>query len=224
MKRTSNWVEDLADWTTDPEEFANTITHGLGFLLSVIGAIAMTVSVLREGDIWRVIGCEIYVVCLVATYAMSTLSHCFSAPRLKGLFRRLDQGCIYLLIVATYTPFSMAFLRSRFWWIFLAVMWTIALSGCLSKFLLAHRVDAVSVWIYVLLGWMPIVAATSLVDPVTAFGLWWMLIGGLSYTVGTFFLIFDDRVRHFHALWHLFVIAGSACHFYVIMVFVAAQR
>jgi hemolysin III len=93
--------------------------------------------------------------------------------------------------------------------------------GFVSKILLAHRIDAVSVWIYVLLGWMPIAAASSLVGLVPDAGLWWILIGGLCYTVGTVFLIFDHRVCHFHALWHLFVIAGSACHFFVILLCVA---
>ncbi len=214
----------LSDWAADPEEAANSITHGLGFVLSIVGTIAMAISVLREGDAWRVLGCMVYALSLVAVYAMSTLSHVCSAPNRKRFFRILDQGFIYLLIVGTYTPFSLAFLRTGRWWLFLAVMWTIAMFGFLSKILLAHRIDGVSVWIYVVLGWMPLVSVTSLSGRVPAAGLWWMLIGGLCYTVGTVFLIFDNRVRHFHALWHLFVIAGSACHFFVILLFVAPLR
>ncbi len=136
----------------------------------------------------------------------------------------LDQGFIYLLIAATYTPFSLVFLRTGPWWLFLAVMWTIAMFGFLSKILLAHRVDSVTIWIYVVLGWLPGIAAPTLVGPVPEAGLWWMLIGGLCYTVGTVLLILDNHVRHFHALWHLFVIAGSACHFFVILLFVARLR
>jgi hemolysin III len=224
MKLENDWINPLSDWSTDPEEVANTITHGLGFLLSVLGAIAMAIWVLREGDVWRVLGCMIYAPSLVTVYAMSTLSHSCSAPNLKRFFQMLDQGFIYLLIAATYTPFSLAFLRTSPWWLFLAVMWTIAMFGFLSKILLAHRVDAVSIWIYVVLGWMPVVAASSLVGLVREAGLWWMLIGGLCYTVGTVFLILDNHVRHFHALWHLFVIAGSVCHFFVILLFVAPLR
>jgi hemolysin III len=221
MNLENDWINPLGDWSTDPEEVANTITHGLGFLLSILGAIALMIWVLRQGDGWRVLGCTIYASSLVAVYAMSTLSHICLAPKLKRFFQTLDQGFIYLLIVGTYTPFSMAFLRTGPWWLFLAIMWTIAMFGFLSKILLAHRIDAVSVWIYVLLGWMPIAAASSLVGLVPDAGLWWILIGGLCYTVGTVFLIFDHRVSHFHALWHLFVIAGSACHFFVILLCVA---
>ena len=224
MKLENDWINPLSDWSTDPEEVANTITHGLGFLLSVLGAIAMAIWVLREGDVWRVLGCMIYAPSLVTVYAMSTLSHSCSTPNLKRFFQMLDQGFIYVLITATYTPFSLAFLRTSPWWLFLAVMWTIAILGFLSKILLAHRVDAVSIWSYLVLGWMPVLAAPSLVGLVPEAGLWWMLIGGLCDTVGTFLLILGNRVRHFHALWHLFVIAGSVCHFFAILLFVAPLR
>jgi hemolysin III len=221
MKLANNWINPLSDWSTDAEEIANTITHGLGFLLSVLGATAMAIQVFRGGDGWRALGCMIYASSLVAVYALSTLSHSCSAPNLKSLFRRLDQAFIYLLIAATYTPFSLAYLRTGPWSLLLAAMWTIAMFGFFSKILLAHRVDAVSIWIYVVLGWMPIVAGFALVDLVPDAALWWMLIGGLCYSVGTVFLFFDNHVRHFHALWHLFVVAGSACHFFVILLFVA---
>jgi hemolysin III len=224
VKRENDWINPRSDWPHNPEEVANAITHGLGLLLSVVGAIAMTVLVLREGDAWRMLGCMIYAPSLVTVYAMSTLSHSCSEPTLRRFFRMLDQGFIYLLIAATYTPFSLVFLRTGPWWLFLAIMWTIALLGFLSKILLAYRIDAISIWIYVVLGWMPVVAGSSLVGLVPGVGLWWMLVGGVCYTVGTVFLVFDDHVRHFHALWHLFVIAGSACHFFVILLFVAPLR
>ena len=221
MKLKDDWIGPLLEWPTDPEEVANTLTHGLGFLLSVLGAVAIAIQVLRKGDAWRVLGCMIYAPSLMAMYAMSTLSHICSASDSRRLSRVLDQAFIYVLIVATYTPISLAFLRTSPWWLFLAVMWTIAMFGFFSKILLAHRVDAVSIWIYVVLGWMPIVAGLALVDLVPDAALWWMLIGGLCYTVGTVFLFFDNHVRHFHALWHLFVVAGSACHFFVILLYVA---
>ena len=224
MKLENDWINPLSDWSADPEEVANTITHGLGFLLSVLGAIVMAIWVLREGDAWRLLGCMIYAPSLVIVYAMSTLSHVCAAPNRKRLFQILDQGFIYVLIAATYTPFSLAFLRTGPWWLFLAVMWTIAIFGFLSKILLAHGVDAASIWIYVVLGWMPSVTASSLVGLVPEAGLWWMLVGGLCYTIGTVFLIFENHVRHAHALWHLFVITGSACHFFVILLFVAPLR
>ncbi len=213
--------KDLEFGQAAQEEFTNTLTHALGFLLSLVGTAVLMRSVVQTSDRWQVAGCGIYSFCLVAVYAMSTLSHFCEREKQRSFFRKLDQGFIYLLIVGTYTPFSMTFLRTPVWWIFLAVLWTIALLGFISKVLLGHRVNRVSIWIYVLLGWMPIVSMPYLFSPIGISGLAWMLVGGLCYTLGTIFLIFDHRHRHFHALWHLSVILGSLSHFLVILFYVA---
>lgn len=203
------------------EERANVITHGLGFLLSLVGAIAMAASVYGDGDVWRQVGCSVYAASLVALYAMSTLSHSATSPRWRSFFRALDQGCIYLLIAATYTPFSLVYLRTAPWWLLLGAIWAIACWGFLSKVVFSHRVEAVSLWPYVLLGWMPTISVPALADVVPAAAFWWMLVGGLCYSVGTIFLRYDYKVRHFHTVWHLMVLAGSACHFLAIFAFVA---
>lgn len=203
------------------EELVNTITHGFGLVLSIAGAFVLVAWALVQGDAWRIAGCLVYAAILVATYAASTLSHSSSRPSQKQMFRILDQAFIYLLIVATYTPFALAYLRTTWWLLFLSLMWTVALFGFFSKLLYAYRVEAVSVWTYVVLGWMPIISGPPLLRLVPAAALWWMLIGGVFYTVGTAFLIYDEKVFHFHAVWHLFVIAGSACHFVAILFFVA---
>jgi len=203
------------------EERANAITHGLGFLLSTAGAIVMAMNVLGDGDVWRQIGCGVYVASLIAVYAMSTLSHTATTRQWRSFFRALDQGCIYFLIAATYTPFSLAYLRTTPWWLLLGAIWAIALWGFLSKVVFAHRIEAVSLWPCIVLGWMPTVSVPALVGVVPMAAFWWMLVGGLCYTVGTIFLRFDDKVRHFHAVWHVMVLAGSACHFLAIFAFVA---
>jgi hemolysin III len=138
------------------------------------------------------------------------------------MFRALDQGFIYFLIAATYTPFSLAYLRTTEWWLLLGAVWGVALYGFVSKVFFAHRVEAVSIWPYVLLGWLPIISVPALIHLVDDAAFWWMLVGGLCYTVGTVFLVCDQKVRHFHAIWHLLVIAGSACHFLAILLFVAS--
>ena len=206
------------------EERVNRITHGIGIVLSLVGSIVLISRVVAQGDPWHIAGCSIFAAALVAVYTASTLSHSFSNPQLRRLFRVLDQGCIYLLIVATYTPFVFAYLRTPWWWTYLAVMWSVAVMGFLSKILFAHRVEAVSIWIYLILGWMPTISASSLTDPVTSTGLYGMLVGGLFYTVGCVFLLLDSKVAYFHAVWHLFVIAGSTCHFFVILLYVAPVR
>ena len=205
------------------EELANAITHGIGLALSVVGAVALLISASSRGDVWLIAGCGVFATTLVALYAASTLSHSVSRPPLRHWFRRLDHGAIYLLIVGTYTPFALAYLRSGWWLSFFGLMWTIALCGLLSKVLFSHRVEAVAIWSYLLLGWMPVVTVRSLVESIPAVVLWWMLIGGLCYTVGTVFLIYDDRRPFFHAIWHAFVIAGSMSHFFAIFLLVTCS-
>ena len=197
-------------------ERLNALTHALGFLLSLVGSAVLMMQVVTHNDVWRNLGCGLYTFALVGVYANSTLSHSATIPRWKRMFRRLDQAFIYLLIVGSYTPFAVTHLRSAFWMGFLVFLWSIAVLGFLSKVMMAHRVDAVAVWIYVTLGWLPILSAAAMLERVPAEELSWLLAGGLCYTVGTLFLMNDERVVHFHGAWHLCVIAGSACHFYAI--------
>jgi len=206
---------------TAVEELANAVTHGIGLALAVVGAVLMVLSVWRYGDAWRMVGCGVYLASLIAVYAMSTLSHGCTSPRWKARFRALDQGFIYFLIAATYTPFSLAYLRTGPWWLLLGVIWAVAIWGFLTKVVFTRRVEAVSVWPCLMLGWMPAVSVPSMLELVPATAFWWMLAGGVCYTVGTIFLTLDEKVRHFHAVWHLLVIAGSTCHFLAILVFVA---
>jgi hemolysin III len=205
------------------EEFTNFVTHGIGLALSLAG-VAVMAAVLGYGDTWRVAGCSIYLASLIGVYLMSTLSHSFESPRLRSFFRALDQGTIYLLIAATYTPFSMAYLHSPFWFTLLAIVWTIAFWGFFSKVLLAHRLESVSMWPCIVLGVIPFISIPSLVGVVSIAALWWMLLGVACYTLGLVFWVNDHRVRHFHAVWHVLVIAGSTCHFIGILLFVVLAR
>jgi hemolysin III len=203
------------------EEIVNSLTHGIGLILSLAGSSMLLIRVRSQPEPWRLVGCCVFATSLVAVYAASTLSH--SVPRLawRRAFRILDQGCIYLLIVGTYTPFALEYLRFGWWWLFLLLMWTAALVGFLSKLLFLHRIDAVTIWSYVSLGWLPIIPAWVYMGLVPWGALTWILVGGLCYTAGTVFLVLDHRRFHFHAIWHLFVIAGSVCHFCAVFLFVA---
>ena len=221
MNQSANAIDGCATWQRSPaDELVNAATHALGLVLAIVGALGMAGGVAGSGDAWLVAGCSVYLASLVAVYAMSTLSHSCRSMRWKILVRRLDQGFIYLLIAATYTPFSLAYLRDGVWWVLLGAMWVVALFGFVAKVFFAHRVEAVSIASYVVLGWMPIIAAPALVQTVPMGAFWCMLLGGVCYTAGTLFLMNDHRVRHFHAIWHLCVIAGSACHFLGILMFV----
>jgi len=211
-KRELPWV-----MLSEPEERANRWTHAIGFLLSLGGVLLLAKELWGTQDLLRVLACALYGTSLLLVYAMSALSHCnFSSPR-RDFFRSLDQGCIYFLIVGTYTPLSVIYLQARGFWILLGSMWALAIVGFVSKVLFNHRVNSVSVIIYVLLGWLPILTLPWSLFLTPAVVLWGVLAGGICYTLGTLFLANDKRVRYFHALWHLWVIAGSAVHFLTIL-------
>ncbi len=211
----SDHVEYLRD-----EETVNAALHGLGFVLSLLGTAAI-MATWQGGGVGRAIACGIYPVTLVLVYAVSTLSHAVQRPRAKHVLRTWDQGAIYLLIVGNYTPFAWAYMPTRFIGWFLAAIWGAALLGLFSKVVVRYRVhDTFSSLSYVALGWLP---ALPLIRSVPANCLIWMAVGGVSYTVGTLFLKLDDRYRYFHAAWHVFVIVGSACHYYGVFAY-AVQR
>ena len=205
------------------EEFVNSITHGIGLVLSVVGAIVMAVA-LGRGDVWRVMGCGVYLASLITVYAMSTMMHSCHTPRWKSFFRALDQGSIYLLVAATYTPFALAYLRTSVWWILLGLIWVVALQGFLAKVLFVYRVETPAIWPHLLIGGIPFISIPTLLGAISISALWWILVGVACYVVGLVFFVNDERVRHFHAVWHVFVIAGSLCHFMGIYMFVACVR
>jgi hemolysin III len=196
------------------EEIANSITHGLGFFLSAVGAVVLLFAAGRGLDTWRLAGLTIYALSLVAVYASSTLSHAIQEARWKHLFRILDQATIYLLIAGTYTPFILVFAAPDRRFLVLIIVWGVAILGTISKVVLKHRVNSVDVVNYALLGWLP---AIALYNEIPSACLWWMFLGGVSYTVGTVFLSLDQRVPFFHTAWHAFVLGGSAIHYYAIM-------
>lgn len=201
------------------EEIANTITHGLGFVLSVFGALVMADS-FSGADGRRVVGCAIFVTSMIAVYAMSTLSHIFQSPKLRSTFRAIDQGTIYLLIAGTYTPFSLTYLHSTPWWILLGAVWTVAAYGFVSKVLFAHRVESVSMVPCLLCGALSFVAIPKLLTTLPVACLGWMMLGVACYLLGLAFWLNDRKVRHFHAVWHLLVMAGSAAHFSGVLLFI----
>lgn len=205
------------------EEFVGALTHGVGLVLSIVGGIALVAVALNGGDLKCIGGCGFYAVTLVAVYAASTLSHIYLPEQANRLFRRLDQGFIYLLIVGTFTPFAVTYLRSPVWLGFYTLILAVALLGFASKSMFAHRLNKVSVALYLLLGWGEAIAMQPLVGVLPTVCIVWVVAGGLFYTLGTAFLVLDIRRYHFHAIWHLFVLAGSACHYVAVLRFVAMQ-
>ncbi len=216
MSSTTFDLPDLPAPLSRPEELANSVTHGLGLALSLAGTALLINRGMQYGDSLQVIGVTVYGATLIALYAASTLSHSFEQPRLRHFFRTVDQVCIFLLIAGTFTPLSLTYFRDGWWWALFLSVWGFALVGIFFK-VFYTRLHNVSIGAYVILGWLPIVAIKPIVQVVPMHILGWLALGGIFYTIGTLFLLKDERVPYFHAAWHVLVIAASACHYYAVL-------
>ena len=198
----------------------NAYTHLVGALLALAGAVVLIVLGAMKQDAWKIVSFAIYGASLVMLYSASTLYHS-TRGRLKAFFRKLDHTAIYLLIAGSYTPFTLVTLRGPWgWWLF-GVIWVLALLGILQEFWLGKRTRVLSLIIYVLMGWIALVAVMPLVDTLSLAGFAWLAAGGLAYTAGIVFYVYDERFTHWHGIWHLFVVAGSALHYIAILLYVA---
>ena len=196
------------------EETAHVITHGLGLALSLVGA-AFLLSVGRRGDLRSLICASIYSATLVTLYAASTCYHFLSRPRLRRIARAFDHATIYLLIAGTYTPFTLLTLRGPWGWTIFGVIWGLAALGLCADAFWKRRPKWTSLGLYLGMGWVVVIAFRPLVERLPREGLTLLLAGGLAYTAGTFFYALK-RIRYAHAVWHVFVLLGSACHFLTI--------
>ena len=201
---------------TIAEEVASSITHGLGVLLSVgAGAVLITLAA-QTGDVWTIVGASVFVATLVLLYTASTLYHAIPFARAKARLQTLDHCAIFGLIAGTYTPFLIGGLRGPWGWTLFAVIWALAALGIGFKVFFTGRFRLASTLVYVAMGWLIVVALGPLRDAVPGTTLAWMVGGGVAYTVGTVFYL--SRRRFAHAVWHGFVLAGSACHFAAVLV------
>lgn len=201
------------------EERANGLTHGIAALFSLVGAVWLITAASRQGDWLLITGCAAYAVPLITVFAMSALSHLVEQPRLRQLFRTLDQAAIYLLIVGTCTPYFIRYLLPYGWGWLLPVIWGLALAGVWRK-IRGDRVNSASVLFCVALGWSPIIAARPLLAHMPPRCIALVVASATLYMVGVAFLCYDDRRRFFHTVWHLFVIAASVCSYAGIAVYV----
>ena len=195
-----------------PGERFNGLTHLSGAFLALGGAVTLIVLGALRADPWRVTSFAIYGATLFFLYLSSTLYHA-TRGRAKEIFRKFDHAAIYLLIAGTYTPFALVTLNGPWGWSLFGVVWAAAAVGVTAKLLDRLRHPLWSTGLYVAMGWVALVAAVPLVERMSAEGLAWLVAGGLSYTAGAVVFVFDTRLRYAHFVWHLFVMAGSACHF-----------
>ncbi len=201
------------------EEVASSVTHGLGVALSITALIILTTFAARSGDAWRVVSFSIYGSTLIMMYLSSVLYHMFQRPGVKRIFRYFDHSAIYLLIAGTYTPFTLVNLRGTWGWTLFGLIWGLAAFGVLMTVLRVGRSRILASLIYIGMGWLVVVAIKPLLEAVPPGGIAWLVAGGLFYTLGVVFYIWK-RLPFYHAIWHLFVLGGSVCHFIAIFKYV----
>lgn len=204
------------------EELANSITHGIGAALSMAGLVVLTTFSCLRGDAWLITGTTIFGVSLVALYTTSTLYHSFRSAAVKHVLRKFDHAAIFLLIAGSYTPFLLVTLRGPWGWSLFGVIWGLAAAGIVLKFWFAGRFRVASTLIYVAMGWLVLTVLRPLLVVFPREGFWLLLAGGLCYTGGAAFYLWK-RLPYHHAVWHLWVMAGSACHWATVFFYVVPR-
>jgi hemolysin III len=198
----------------------NGISHLLGAVAALAGALVLVTLAAQQGDGWKVVSFSVYGATLFLLYLSSTLYHSIKGERRKARFRRLDHFAIYLLIAGSYTPFTLVTLRGVWGWSIFGIIWGLALLGIIVDALPNRGRRTVPVVIYLLMGWLVLVSLKPLLAALPLAGFWWLLAGGVFYSGGVVFYAFDRRVPHGHGIWHLCVLAGSVCHYLAIFYYV----
>lgn len=198
----------------------NSISHLIGVLLAFAGSSLLLAVAIEKGDAFKIIGFSVYGFMMVFLYMVSTIYHS-TRGKIKDFFRQLDYISIYLAIAGGYTPFTLIVMNNFWGWVLFAVIWFLAIVGIIQEVWLGKKTRRYSIFIYMLMGWLALIAIKPLVDSLSIGGLLWLVAGGLCYTFGVGFFLLDEKYRHFHGFWHLCVLAGSFCHFICLYIYVA---
>ena len=201
------------------EEISNSITHGLGFLLSIAGLCVLLVLAAKYADARSSVCFSIYGTSLVILYAASTLYHSFPAGRAKDVFKIIDHSAIYILIAGSYTPFALISLRGGWGWAIFGIIWALALAGIVFKVFFVERLVILSTLIYLAMGWLSVIAIRPILDNIPTGGILWLLAGGAFYTLGAVVHFFKE-IPFSHAVWHVLALCGSICHYFAILFYV----
>jgi len=203
------------------EEIANSISHGIALVAALVGTPILIVHAARLGDAGYMVGTSVFCATVILLYLGSTLYHALPTGKAKRVFRAIEHSAIFLLIAGTYTPFTLGVLRGAWGWTLFGVVWSLAAGGVTLKTFekVSHPIFSTS--LYLLMGWVILIAVDPLLARVPQAGLLWLIAGGLSYTVGVVFFATDSRLQYGHLIWHLFVIAGTVCHFFAVLWYAA---
>jgi hemolysin III len=203
------------------EEIANSISHGIGLLATLGGTPFLIMHAARYGDAGFFVGTSLFSATIILLYLASTLYHALPMGKAKRVFRVIEHSAIFLLIAGTYTPFTLGVLSGAWGWTLFGVVWGLAAIGVALKVFNKASHPIVSTGLYLLMGWLIVIAVDPLFAKVPASGLLWLIAGGLSYTAGVAFFATDSRLRYGHLIWHLFVIAGTVCHYFAVLWYAA---
>lgn len=206
-------------WRPPEGEWANSLTHGIGLIASLLGGVLLVILAWPRGDRFVTLSCLIYATTLVTLYACSTLYHCAHDPCRKERLRIADHAAIYLLIAGSYTPFTLTLLRGGWGWAIFAGVWALAFAGVSFKLYFSNRYSPISTATYVAMGWLVLIASKPILEFIPAGALLLLLMGGILYTGGILFFA-GHRIPHHHALWHLCVLGGSACHYAAVLFYI----
>jgi hemolysin III len=199
------------------EELANSISHGAGLVAAIVATPFLILRAVEHGDAGFIVGASVFAASMITLYLASTLYHALHPGRLKHIFRIIEHSAIFLLIAGTYTPFTLGILRGAWGWSLFGMIWGLAAIGILLKIVSGATRPIAFTILYLLMGWLIVIAAKPFYEHLPASGLAWLVAGGLAYTLGVAFFTTDERVRYGHFIWHLFVIAGTTCHYFAVL-------
>lgn len=215
------WNLELRREQSRTEELANSISHAIALIAVLVGTPFLVISAMRQGEVGLVVGASVFSATAIILYLSSTAYHLLASGRAKRVFRIIDHSAIFLLIAGTYTPFTLGVLKGAWGWTLFGLIWGLAVIGVAMKTLqkMSHPIFSTS--LYLLMGWLVIIAINPLLANLPTEGLLWLLAGGLSYTLGVVFFATDSRLRYGHMIWHFFVMGGTTCHYFAILWYAA---
>jgi hemolysin III len=208
--------DKLYSWS---EELSHALTHGLGIVLGIVGLVVLVAQATLYGDVWHIVSCAIFGGSLVLMYTASTLYHSIRSDSARPVLHAIDHAMIYVLIAGTYTPFTLVTLRGPWGWSLFGTTWAMALVGAAFKTFHTGRFEKLSLAIYLIMGWCIVIAIKPLIHAMPSGGIILLILGGLAYTVGVIFYVWE-RLPYHHMIWHLFVLAGSVLHYFAVLLYV----
>ena len=199
------------------EDIANSVSHGLGLVAAIVGTPFLIIHAAQVGDASSIVGASVFATTMLMLYLSSTLYHALPIGKAKRVFRIVEHSAIFLLIAGTYTPFTLGVLRGAWGWTLFGLVWGLAVAGVALKVFNRMSHPIISTGLYLLMGWLIVIAIVPLSARLPAAGMLWLVAGGLAYTVGVGFFAFDSRLRYGHFIWHLFVMMGTAFHYCAVL-------